>query len=319
MCNVLVTGAAGFLGSHISYWHLQRGDHVVGVDDFSSSSPTSEHLKLLRRNANFLFVPMDISIEKQFAQWNDRYDVIYNFACPASPPRYQSMPIKTMNTCVIGTQNVLELAHRTNAVVVHASTSEVYGDPTCRQQNELYRGNVNSYGPRSCYDEGKRAAEALCYDYLNSLGVDARLVRIFNTYGIWMDPDDGRVVTNFIKQAIRNEPITVYGDGTQTRSFCYVNDLVKGIISMGELSQNPKMPINLGNPTEFTVKRLAELVLSMFPHSRSTLVYKDLPIDDPQQRCPDISNAINLLGWQPSVSIEAGLHAMIPYMKDVVK
>jgi UDP-glucuronate decarboxylase len=319
MGNILVTGAAGFLGSHLSYWHLQCGDKVVGVDDFSSSSPDSEHLKLLKRNSNFTFVPLDISTAGCFDTWNEQYDVIYNFACPASPPRYQSMPIKTMLTCVIGMKNVLDLAVKRNSTVVHASTSEIYGDPECSVQSESYRGNVNSYGPRACYDEGKRAAETLCYDYMHSYGVDARLVRIFNTYGVWMDPDDGRVVTNFIKQALKNEPITIYGDGLQTRSFCYVNDLIKGIIALGKLDENPRTPVNLGNPNEFTIKELVARVLTLLPRSKSEIKYVDLPIDDPMQRCPDISLATSLLGWKPRVDIDAGLCAMIPYMKDMVK
>jgi len=240
-----------------------------------------------------------------------KFDIIYNFACPASPPRYQSMPVKTMMTCVAGTKNVLDIAKEDSSILVHASTSEIYGDPETSPQKETYRGNVNSYGPRSCYDEGKRAAEALCYDYLN-LGVDARLVRIFNTYGPHMDPQDGRVVSNFINQALEGKPLTIYGDGSQTRSFCYVDDLISAIISMGRLRDNPRTPVNIGNPNEFTMKQLADLVEKKIASS-SGVVYKELPIDDPTQRCPDISLARSLFGWEPKIQLDEGLDKTIEY------
>jgi UDP-glucuronate decarboxylase len=244
-----------------------------------------------------------------------KFDVIYNFACPASPPRYQTTPIKTTMTCTIGVKNILDIAREDSAVVVHASTSEVYGDPDITPQPESYRGRVNPYGPRSCYDEGKRTAEALCYDYLN-LGVDARLVRIFNTYGPHMDPQDGRVVSNFINQALEGKPLTIYGDGSQTRSFCYVDDLISAIISMGRLRDNPRTPVNVGNPNEFTMKQLAELVEKKVASS-SGAVYKELPVDDPKQRRPDISLARSLLGWEPKVQLEEGLDKTIEYFRQI--
>ena len=322
--NVLVTGAAGFLGSHLVKKHLDLGDSVWGADDFSSSSPTSKHLTELEKHEKFSFIPSSIN-ESPFRRWGygKKFDLIYNFACPASPPIYQSMPLHTMMTCVAGTANVLELAQHSKAIVVHASTSEVYGDPPSSPQDEEYFGNVNSYGPRSCYDEGKRAAEALCYDYLNSYEVDARLVRIFNTYGPNMDPHDGRVVTNFIKQALAGQKLTIYGDGMQTRSFCYVDDLIDGIYRMGQLRENPKTPINLGNPGEFTMKDLASAVIQLvhgpghfFDHSDNELYERrPLPQDDPMQRRPDITLARELLGWEPKVDLVQGLGRMIDYMK----
>ena len=316
MKRVLVTGAAGFLGSHLSARHIQMGDQVIGIDDFTSSSPMSKHLAALVREPNFSFIEASI-YEDRFRKHDGvkGCDLIYNFACPASPPRYQEMPIHTMMTCVVGTENVLSVAERDGAIVVHASTSEVYGDPIVSPQPETYRGQVNSYGPRACYDEGKRAAEALCYDFKNQHDVDARLVRIFNTYGPHMDPYDGRVVTNFIRQALANEPLTIYGDGTQTRSFCYVDDLIDGIIKMGQLPSNPGTPINLGNPTEFTMNQLANLVLSMTDRNIDSCVYRSLPTDDPLQRRPDITLAKQVLGWQPRITLEQGLGKTISYFR----
>ena len=318
-----MTGAAGFLGSHLAKHHLSKGDRVLGLDDFCSSSKDSAHLKDLLGFENFSFVQCDIvkpAINDHVGAWRYRkgLDIIYNFACPASPPRYQEQPIHTMLTCVLGTERVLKLADLYECRVVHASTSEVYGDPNCTPQPESYRGQVNSYGPRACYDEGKRAAEALCYDFLNTEGVDARLVRIFNTYGPNMDPYDGRVVSNFIRQALKGEDLTVYGNGRQSRSFCYVDDLIRGIVALGELPDNPRCPINLGNPNEYAVQDIAVKVIGK-TKSNSTIVYEPLPVDDPTQRCPDISRAKQLLDWQPQVMLDEGLDRTIAYFKTVVR
>ena len=312
MRSVLVTGAAGFLGSYLVEHHVQKGDDVHGVDNFSSSSPISKHHGNLCGHENYTFNVLDVS-SQQFLQAyvGKHFDIIYNFACPASPPRYQEIPVETMMTCVVGTNNVLTLANQ-NSIVVHASTSEVYGDPNISPQPEIYRGCVNSYGPRSCYDEGKRAAEALCYDYRNKFGIDARLVRIFNTYGPRMDPHDGRVITNFVKQALRGEPLTVYGEGKQTRSFCYVTDLIGGITKLGELNRNPGTPINLGNPSEFTVLDLAQKVIDRLD---GNIEYRSLPVDDPMQRRPDITVAQKMLDWSPKIDIDTGLDRMIEYMR----
>jgi UDP-glucuronate decarboxylase len=302
--------------------HLERGDKVLCIDNFCSALGTisnpSPHFRELLSFENFSYMPSDIAGPNMLQELSDwEGDLIYNFACPASPPRYQAMPVETMLTCVVGTRNMLEVARRTGAVLVHASTSEVYGDPEHSPQAEKYRGCVNSYGPRACYDEGKRAAEALCYDYLNKYDVDARMVRIFNTYGPNMDPDDGRVVSNFICQALRGQPITIYGNGQQTRSFCYVSDLVRGITNLGEYSRNPHTPVNMGNPVEFTIRELAEKVQDLLGAVRFKAM--PLPIDDPLQRRPDISLATDLLGWEPKVQLEEGLSHTISYFEKMVK
>ncbi len=311
---VFITGSAGFLGSHIAIQHLKRGDEVWGVDDFSSSKSKSLHMKHLSSFERFNFREADIC---EPLKWygTAKYDIIYNFACPASPPVYQDMPVKTMMTCTAGVENVLNVAAKHGSIVVHASTSEIYGDPKESPQKEIHWGNVNSYGPRGCYDNGKRAAESLCYDYLHSHGVDVRLVRIFNTYGPHMDPYDGRVVSNFIRQALQNKPLTLYGNGQQTRSFCYVDDLVDGIIKMGELKENPKTPVNLGNPNEFTVHELAVEIQKLFG---CQFTHAPLPIDDPQQRKPDISLARELLVWEPKVQLSEGLVRTIEHFKKVI-
>lgn len=318
--KVTVTGGAGFLGSHLVFHHLDRGDEVLCIDNFctamGSASDPSPHFKKMLERKNFRFLVEDVSdptLIQRLGDWQG--DVIYNFACPASPPRYQSMPIETMMTCIVGTRNMLEVARRTGAIVVHASTSEVYGDPDVSPQDESYKGCVNSYGPRSCYDEGKRAAEALCFDYLNKHSVDARLVRIFNTYGPHMDPNDGRVVSNFICQALRHEALTIYGDGLQTRSFCYVDDLIRGITAVGELGPNPGVPINLGNPHEFTIMTLSDAISARLG---GRIVKRPLPIDDPTQRCPDITKAKVLLRWEPKVSLVEGLEKTIEYFRSVL-
>jgi len=330
MKRVLITGAAGFLGSHLLFHHVEKGDCVLGLDNFCSSSPYSQHVEqinaLYRQGLSVELINCDItdnervksSIIKFCHSYGfHKFDLIYNFACPASPPIYQKIPIETLMTCVLGTKNILDIAKQHDAIFVHASTSEVYGDPTTSPQNELYKGNVNSYGPRSCYDEGKRAAEALCFDYHNQREVDARLVRIFNTYGPRMDSRDGRVVSNFICQALKEEPLTIYGNGDQTRSFCYVDDLIRGIIKLGELDYNPKIPINLGNPNEFTIRELATLILKKIPSDNDdiNITFKPLPIDDPLQRCPNISVARHLLDWEPKIMLDEGLDKTINYFK----
>lgn len=337
--KILVTGAAGFLGSHLSrkYATLDGGTHeVVGIDSYVTSKPNANHNVEMRQLANFKMFEQDICVP-----WTDwvrevrsiQFDLIFNFACPASPPQYQAsrrqlgypLPVYTMLTCTQGVNNVLAFATYTSphTRVVHASTSEVYGDPDVSPQAENYRGNVNPYGCRGCYDNGKRAAESLCYDYLHQYDADVRLVRIFNTYGPHMDPHDGRVVSNFITQALTGNPLTVYGDGGQRRSFCYVDDLIEGIVRVAGLVENPGGPINLGNPHEFTVKELAEHVVrkvyggDQLSLTLSHVVQRSaLPTDDPTQRCPDISRARELLdGWEPKVQLDEGLDKAITYFR----
>lgn len=329
MKNILITGVAGFLGSHLAKYHLDRGDVVLGVDNFSSSTRHSKHLESLLAKKrygddSFVFYEADITNAEQLVAIIDRFkkkydyiDLVYNFACPASPPRYQEIPIETMLTCTVGVSNVLKIASEHSAIVVHASTSEVYGDPDVSPQIEEYRGCVNSYGPRACYDEGKRSAESLCFDYYNKYKVDARLVRIFNTYGPHMDAYDGRVVSNFIRQCLKGEDMTIYGEGEQTRSFCYVDDLIKAIVSMGSLPANPGTPINIGNPEEYSVATLAEKIKEKID-SASKLVKLPLPTDDPLQRCPDISKAIEVLDWRPTTMLDEGLDKTIEYFKKII-
>lgn len=312
--NVLVTGAAGFLGSHLAAYHLKNGDNVWGVDNFCSSRVDSLHIKSLLKEQRFTFWRHDVTDDAFVAAAKKkRFDIIYNMACPASPPIYQRIPIETMMTCVVGTKNVLDIAHSRGATVVHASTSEVYGDPTVTPQSESYRGYVNSYGPRSCYDEGKRAAEALCYDYRHQHDVDARIARIFNTYGPHMMPDDGRVVSNFIVQGIKQKPLTVYGNGSQTRSFTYVDDLVSGLVALGsDAGSHVKSPVNIGNPNEFSIYELAKIIKDEF---NVDLFYRELPTDDPKQRKPDISKAMLELNWTPKVQLDEGLRRTIEYFR----
>jgi UDP-glucuronate decarboxylase len=318
MKSVVITGVAGFLGSHLALHYLMNGEKIIGIDNFSSSNENSQHFAALKKFETFSFFEGDICDVSCFEQLKAKQiSLIMNFACPASPPVYQKMPILTAKTCTIGVANVLDFAERTGARVVHASTSEVYGDPAVSPQREDYRGYVNSYGPRACYDEGKRCAEALCYDYLNSYDIDVRLVRIFNTYGPHMDQYDGRVVSNFVRQALKNEPLTIYGQGQQKRSFCYVDDLISGIVALGELKDNPKSPVNIGNPNEFTVKELACLVSSMVGTNKFR--YEPMPIDDPTHRCPDITLAKTLLGWEPKIQIREGLEKTISYFKQIIK
>lgn len=312
MKRVLVTGAAGFLGSHLALHHLNVGDKVIGVDDFCSSQKDSKYFTNLKLSPSFTFIERDICDLGSNSFADDRFDLIYNFACPASPSKYQAMPVKTIMTCVLGTKNMLEIATQHKAVLVHASTSEIYGDPVESPQREDYRGCVNSYGPRACYDEGKRCAEALCWEYRDKCGTDARVIRIFNTYGPGMSLDDGRVITNFVKQALYQEPLTVYGHGQQSRSFCYVSDTIRAVVAMAMLKSNPNTPINVGNPNEFTI---CELVEKIRPHVRDELriEHRPLPVDDPQQRCPDITLARTILKWEPRVTLAEGLAAMFSY------
>ena len=331
--NILITGVAGMLGSHLALHHLNTGDYVVGIDNFYSSNPESDHLvKLMytKRWANrFIFAKHDVChpdihkyVDDAFSSFEDclrDIDIIYNFACPASPPIYQSMPVETLMTCTLGVKNILDIARANRDVtVVHASTSEVYGDPSHSPQKESYWGNVNSFGPRSCYDEGKRAAEALCYDYLHKYDVDVRLARIFNTYGPHMDQNDGRVISNFIVQALQDKPLTIYGEGKQTRSFCYVDDLINGIIKLAEADNNPFHPVNIGNPYEFTMLQLAEKINRKIRGDSGVIEFKPLPKDDPAQRRPDITVAQELLGWQPYVQLDEGLDKTIEYFRKIM-
>jgi UDP-glucuronate decarboxylase len=305
--RILVAGGAGFLGSHLCERLLNEGHSVVCVDNLTTGR--MENLRHLLNFDAFSFVhhdivePLDLPV-----------DEIYNLACPASPIHYQADPIHTMKTSVIGSLNLLELAARYQARIFQASTSEVYGDPHVHPQPESYWGNVNSFGPRSCYDEGKRAAETLFHDFHKRHGLDIRIVRIFNTYGPRMRPDDGRVVSNFIVQALKGEDITVYGDGSQTRSFCYVDDLIEGFHRLMYGRQATHTPVNIGNPDEFTVRELAERIVAM-TGTRSKIVYHPLPVDDPRQRRPDIAVARRELGWEPAVALADGLKSTIAYFE----
>lgn len=308
--TILVTGGAGFLGSHLCERLLEDEDAVVVCMDnyFTGSKANVAHLL---GNPRFELVRHDITdpFKMEVSQ-------IYNLACPASPVHYQYNPVKTIQTSVLGTLNCLEVARKTGAVMFQASTSEIYGDPEVHPQTELYNGNVNCTGPRACYDEGKRCAETLCFDYKREAFCDVRVVRIFNTYGPRMMPDDGRVVSNLIVQALSNEPMTIYGDGSQTRSFCYVDDLIEGFIRL--MASDISTPVNIGNPGEFTIKQLAEQVIEL-TGSSSTIEYNPLPKDDPTQRRPDITIANDCLDWQPNVQLREGLTKTIKYFKNIIK
>ena len=306
--RILVTGGAGFLGSHLCEKLVNQGHDVICLDNyFTGSKKNIEHLIGLK---NFELIRHDITFPI-FLEVNQ----IYNLACPASPIHYQYNAVKTIKTNVLGAIHVLGLAKRVKARVLQASTSEVYGDPTVHPQTEDYRGNVNCIGLRSCYDEGKRVAETLFFDYHRMNKVDIRVVRIFNTYGPRMHPNDGRVVSNFIMQALKNVDITIYGTGEQTRSFCYVDDLLEGVIRLMN-KENLIGPVNIGNPDEFTIKQLAELVIKL-TGSKSKIVYHELPEDDPQQRQPDISLAKSELGWEPTIKLKEGLKKTIEYFKEM--
>ena len=307
--RALVTGGAGFLGSHLCERLLADGYEVIALDNFHTGK--RYNLAGVAGDAAFTCISHDVvdALPTDLA-----VDEIYNLACPASPPHYQADPIHTFKTSVLGAINLLELARRHNAKIFQASTSEVYGDPLVHPQPEAYFGNVNTHGPRACYDEGKRSAETLFFDYARTYGLDIRVARIFNTYGPRMRPDDGRVVSNFIVQALRGDDITVYGSGTQTRSFCYVDDLIEGFVRLMRLPTAPNHPVNLGNPGEFTVMELAELVLD-YTNSRSRIVHRPLPVDDPRQRRPDISFAEQQLGWKPKVALSEGLAYTASYFE----
>ena len=308
MKRVLVTGGAGFLGSHLCDRLVAEGHDVLCVDNFFTGRKANiAHLLSCPR---FEFMRHDITFPLYV-----EVDEIYNLACPASPIHYQFDPVQTTKTSVHGAINVLGLAKRVKAKILQASTSEVYGDPEVHPQTEEYWGRVNPVGPRSCYDEGKRCAETLFFDYRRQHQLRIKVVRIFNTYGPRMHPNDGRVVSNFIVQALQNEDITIYGDGSQTRSFCYVDDLIDGMVRLMETPDEFTGPINIGNPREFTIRQLAEHVLRL-TQSKSRLVFKDLPVDDPRQRQPDIALAKEILGWSPSVELAEGLERTIRYFRE---
>jgi len=309
--RALVTGGAGFLGSHLCERLLERGAHVTCLDNLFTGQ--KQNIAHLLGNPHFEFMQHDVT--------NPIYvqaDEIYNLACPASPIHYQHDPVHTTKTCVLGALNVLGLAKRMKARVLHASTSEVYGDPLVHPQVESYWGHVNPNGIRACYDEGKRCAETFFFDYHRQHQIPIKVVRIFNTYGPRMHPNDGRVVSNFIVQALRNEPITIYGDGSQTRAFCYVDDLVEGFMRFMQTPDTFTGPVNLGNPVEFTIKQLALRVLEL-TGSGSDLIFEPLPADDPQQRRPDISLAQSALSWQPIVKLDQGLISTINYFSELLE
>ena len=306
MPTVLVTGGAGFLGSHLCDRLIERGDEVLCLDNFFTGN--KRNVAHLLDHPRFELIRHDI-VHPMYVQC----DRVFNLACPASPEAYQYNPIKTIKTSSVGTVNVLGIAKRCNARILHASTSEVYGDPEIHPQPEDYWGHVNPIGPRSCYDEGKRIAESLCVNYHLAHGLQVRLIRIFNTYGPRMSPDDGRVISNFITQALRGEPLTVYGDGQQTRSFCYVNDLIEGMLRM--MDQDDDIgPVNIGNPVENTMLELAEHVLAI-TGSSSVIKHEELPADDPKRRCPDITKATDLLDWSPKVDLKTGLAETVDYYR----
>lgn len=309
--KILVTGGAGFLGSHLCDRLIAQGHQVVCLDSFFTGN--ERNVAGLIGNPAFTLMRHDVVDAVRI----DGLDEIYNLACPASPVHYQYNPIHTMKTSVLGALNMLELARETGAKVFQASTSEVYGDPSVHPQPESYWGNVNTIGVRSCYDEGKRAAETLFFDYQRTHKLRIKVVRIFNTYGPRMAPDDGRVVSNFIVQALRGEDLTVYGDGSQTRSFCYADDLVEGFMRLMNSDDSVVGPVNMGNPGEFTMIELAERVLRL-TGSKSKLVFMPLPEDDPKQRQPDITRAKTLLGWEPTVALEQGLERTIAYFRTVI-
>jgi UDP-glucuronate decarboxylase len=307
--KILVTGGAGFIGSHLCEYLLKKGEEVVCLDNlFTGSKKNIQHLL---ENKDFEFVRHDI-IQPVFLE----ADQIYNLACPASPIHYQFNAIRTVKANTIGMINMLGLAKKCKARILQASTSEIYGDPLEHPQKETYRGNVNTIGPRSCYDEGKRVAETLMFDYKRMNNIDIKVVRIFNTYGPNMNKNDGRVVSNFIVQALNREDTTIYGDGSQTRSFCYVSDLIEGLYKMMNLD-NFTGPVNLGNPDEHTILEIAEMIRSK-TSSKSKIVFKELPIDDPIKRKPDISLARQKLGWEPKISLDEGLEKTISYFKTIL-
>lgn len=308
--RVLVTGGAGFLGSHLCSRLLDQGHTVLCVDNLYTG--TRENIIELLKNPWFEFMRHDVTFPLYVEA-----DEIYNLACPASPVHYQYDPVQTTKTSVHGAINMLGLAKRTGAKILQASTSEIYGDPEVHPQAEDYWGRVNTVGPRACYDEGKRCAETLFFDYYRQFQLKIKVVRIFNTYGPCMHPNDGRVVSNFIVQALKGEPITIYGDGSQSRSFCYVSDMIDAVVRMMDTDDSVVGPVNLGNPDEFTIRQLGELVLDI-TGSNSEIVVKPLPEDDPLQRCPDISLARKTLGWEPSIKLRQGLEKTVEWFSSVV-
>lgn len=307
--RILVTGGAGFLGSHLCEKLVEAGHDVICLDNFFTSQKSN--VAHLLRYPNFELIRHDVTVPVYL-----EVDVIYNLACPAAPGHYQFNPIKTVKTSILGAVNVLGMAKRCRARIMQASTSEVYGDPEVHPQPESYRGSVNPIGPRACYDEGKRAAETLFMDYYRMNKVDVRIVRIFNTYGPRMHPFDGRVVSNFIRQALANEDITIFGDGQQTRSFCYCDDLIDGFIRMVEQNDGFIGPVNLGNPDEFTIAELAELVVEL-TGSKSKIVQEPLPADDPTRRRPDITLAGKHLNWRPTIALREGLERTIDWFQQI--
>jgi len=308
--RILVTGGAGFLGSHLCEKLLAQGHEVICVDNFFTGS--KQNIIHLMDNPYFELMRHDVTFPLYL-----EVDEIFNLACPASPVHYQFDPVQTTKTSVHGAINLLGLAKRIKAKILQASTSEVYGDPQVHPQTEDYRGSVNTFGPRACYDEGKRCAETLFYDYHQQHQLRIKIMRIFNTYGPRMHPNDGRVVSNFIVQALKNEPISIYGDGGQTRSFCYVDDLLEGMVRLMNTGDDMIGPVNIGNPNEFTIKQLAEQVIAL-TGSKSSITYHPLPADDPMQRCPDISYAKKTLDWSPTIELEEGLQKTIRYFDSIL-
>lgn len=309
--KILVTGGAGFIGSHLCKRLLDQGNKVICLDNFFTGS--KDNIKDLLNNPDFELIEHDVA-DSIYAE----ADQIYHLACPASPVHYQFNPVATVRTNVLGTLNMLDLADKLKIRILQASTSEVYGDPLEHPQSESYWGNVNPISIRACYDEGKRCAETLCADYHRQKKLDVRIMRIFNTYGPNMLPNDGRVVSNFIVQAIKNEPLTIYGSGTHSRSFQYIDDLIEGMVKFMELEEKFMGPINFGNPVESTVKELAEKVLKMIPESKSQIIYCDQTGDDPRRRQPDISLAKEKLGWEPKFSLDDGLAKTIAYFRQII-
>jgi UDP-glucuronate decarboxylase len=307
--SVLVTGGAGFLGSHLCKRLLKDNNKVICVDNFYSSNISN--IELLKENSNFIFINQDVCDLKI----NYKINQIYNLACPASPIHYQADPVKTIKTNILGSINILELAKKNKAKVLQASTSEVYGDPKVSPQSEDYWGNVNPIGLRSCYDEGKRAAETLFFDYHRQFGLKIKICRIFNTYGPYMAQNDGRVISNFIIQALKNKDLTIYGDGSQTRSFCYVDDLIDGFINTMNTDDNIIGPINIGTDIELSVKQIAEKVIKL-SYSQSSIKYLEPLSDDPMQRKPDLSLAKKLINWSPKIKIDEGIKMTIKYFKN---
>ncbi len=311
--TILVTGGAGFIGSHLCEYLLGKNHKVICLDNFFTGS--KENVRRLLKNKNFKIIRRDI-IEPFYIK--EKIDQIYNLACPASPIHYQFNAIRTIKTNTVGVINVLGLARKHKARILQASTSEVYGDPNQHPQKESYRGNVNPIGPRACYDEGKRVAETLMFDYHRKWKMEIKVARIFNTYGPQMAINDGRVVSNFIIQILKNRPINIYGQGNQTRSFCYVSDLIEGLVRLMNSSKNFTGPVNLGNPVEFTIKKLAEKIIKL-TKSKRKFIYKPLPQDDPHKRKPDINLAKKKLKWRPKIKLEDGLKETIKYFREKIK